>query len=244
MQNQTFTLKGETFTSPYSDKEVYERMHTALENGWNSRFAMDLCVAFTKWGWSDRQRPWAHKLIVEREKPRTTNLVAGLKPVVDHLRRCREARAEGGVGLLNPMVRIPLGDGELCLKLAGQRSKNPGSVSVASSHRFGEGQFYGWIDEEGNLDRRRNCGDDVVALLQRVAVDPANVINELGKESGRCCYCWAELSQVQSKIVGCGKKCASNFGVPYPNAAETREFVGSHPEVLVGATDAGRWEGS
>jgi hypothetical protein len=242
MQKQTFTVKGETFESPYSDKEIFERLTAALEGGWNSRFAMDLCVAFNRYSrWTDGQRQWAHKLVIDREKPREVNLVAGFKPIVDHLRHCRESRDAGGKGLLNPMVRIPLGEGEICLKLAGKNSRNPGYVSVASSHKYGEGQFYGWIDDDGNLDRRKSCGDDVIGLLNRVAADPANVINELGKELGRCCYCWAELSQVQSKIVGCGKKCASNYGVPYPNAAETREFVASHPEVLEGATDADRW---
>lgn len=241
MQKQTFTVKGQTFESPYCDKEVYERMLAAIEGGWRSSFAADLCACFPRRGWSDRQRPWAHKLVIDREKPRETNLVGGFKPIVDHLRHCRESRDAGGKGLLNPMVRVPLGDGEICLKLAGKNSRNPGYVSVASSHKFGEGTFYGWIDDAGNLDRRGGCGDDVISLLQRIAADPANVINELGKELGRCCYCWAELSQVQSKIVGCGKKCASNYGVPYPNAAETRAFIAENPSILEGATDADRW---
>jgi hypothetical protein len=46
---------------------------------------------------------------------------------------------------------------------------------------------------------------------------------------------------VQSKIAGCGKTCASNYGVDYPNAAQTRERLTENLDFLVGATDADRW---
>jgi hypothetical protein len=239
-----FTVKGKSFDSPYSDNEVRDKLAQLVnDDKVRGQFPKDLLDGFANYGnWTERQRPWAHKFVHDAENPAPpASKLPGFKTIVDHLRRCRERRDAGGAGLLNPMVRVELSGVKFTLKLAGPKSKNYGKVSVAESHRFGEGTFYGWIDENGGFDRYRGCTNDVLALLQRIASDPASQINEIGKESGRCCYCWAELSQVQSKIAGCGKTCADNYGVPYPRAAETRAFIAEHPEVLVGATDAGKW---
>jgi hypothetical protein len=118
--------------------------------------------------------------------------------------------------------------------------KRPGTVAVSESSRFREGDFYGYIDDD-TFEPRRSANSDVISILQRVAVDPPRIISEIGRQSGRCCYCPAKLTQVQSKIAGCGKTCASNYGVDYPNAAQTRERLTENLDFLVGATDADRW---
>ena len=240
---ETFMVQGEEFVSPHSDATVAGLLRGYLKSKKvRSNFARDLVAGFARHGsWTDKQRPWAHKLVFDVENPAPKNVVGGLGAIVEHMGRCRESRDRGGAGLKNPQVRIDLDGTKFTLKLAGARSRNAGCVSVASSHLFGEGLFFGWVDPSGDFDRRGACSDAVVALLRRIAVDPAAVISEIGKESGHCCYCWAALSQVQSKIAGCGKTCAKNYGAWYPTAAETRSFLMEHPEVLVGATDAERW---
>jgi hypothetical protein len=109
---------------------------------------------------------------------------------------------------------------------------------VSASHRFGEGKFYGFINAQGELNSKYGVPQEVQDILTRVAQDPARVISEIGKESGRCCYCYAELTTVQSKIAGCGGTCARNYGVDYPNAARTREVLRDNPEILEGSSDA------
>jgi len=251
----TFTVKNHgEFESPHTDDEVRRRLAQYLKDGkLKSEFATDysakLLSKFRQYGrWFENQTAWAHYFVFEVEKPLLAapkkQLISGMVKIVDHLQRCRESRDQGGAGLKNPQVRIDLNGTKFTLKLAGPRSRNKGKVSVAESHRFGEGRFFGWIEENGDFDRRGCCGQDVVDLLLRIAIDPATVISEIGKEMGLCCYCWAPLTQAQSKIAGCGKTCADNYGAWWPNAAETREFVAEHPEVLVGATDAERWENS
>jgi hypothetical protein len=251
----TFSVKnfGE-FESPHNDAEVVRRLTQYHREGkLKSDFAYEyggtLLGKYRKYGqWFPNQSAWAHFFVFQVEQPlladRKPPKIGGMQTIVEHLQRCRESRDQGGAGLKNPQVRIDLDGTKFTLKLAGPRSRNKGSVSVAESHRFGEGRFFGWIRSDGTFERRGCCGQDVVDLLQRIAVDPATQISEIGKEAGMCCYCWAPLSQVQSKLAGCGKTCADNYGAWYPNAAETREQVAEHPEVLVGATDAERWEDS
>lgn len=242
----TFNVKGQEFQSSHSDVEIAALLRQYLGNGKvKGDFPSDLVTGYNRYGrFTDRQRPWAHFLVWKAEQPvvKPQNAtVGGFLKIVEHMRQCRDNRNAGGAGLLNPMVRVELNGVRFTLKLAGGKSRHAGKVSVAESSHFGEGRFFGWIGVDGAFERYGACTNEVVALLQRIAADPAKEISEIGKESGHCCYCWAELSQVQSKIAGCGKTCADNYNVPYPNAEQTRAFVVEHPEVLVGATDADRW---
>jgi hypothetical protein len=167
--------------------------------------------------------------------------MVGLGLVFAHMVNCRTSRDEGGKGLLNPQITLTVGDQDVVLKLTGPKSKNPNKVSVASSHRYGEGVFYGYIDADGNFSSRRGLPVAVISILERIAQNPAQGIAEIGRESGRCCYCRIQLTTVQSKIAGYGKRCQMNYGGWYPTTDETRTFLMDHPEILDGASDADRW---
>jgi hypothetical protein len=251
---RTFNVKnhGEIQT-PHSDAEIYNRLARYHHGGLlKSDFAYNyggtLLMKRRQYGrWFDNQLAWAVYFVWQVENPlldqakRQGSTVTGLGSIVEHMEQCRARRDAGGAGLKNPQVRIKLNGVQFTLKLAGPNSRNRGCVSVAESHLFGEGDFYGWIQPNGEFKPRSVCSQGVIDLLQRIAQDPPTQINEIGKEAGMCCYCWSALSQVQSKIAGCGRTCARNYGVDYPNAAETREFVAQHPEVLTGSSDADRW---
>ena len=96
----------------------------------------------------------------------------------------------------------------------------------------------------GDAEVGLTTASDSLEVMQTEIAVMATQISEIGKESGRCCYCFSELTQVQSKIAGAGKTCSANYRAWYPNAAETREFVEQNPEILDGATDADRWANS
>lgn len=250
MQTIEIANKGIKFDSPYTNNEVAMVFRKLVENGEfeGNGFANDLYRGARKYGkYTAGQVPWLHVLVANHEgratRPNTTSVaLTGLGLIHKHLADCRKSREEGGKGLLHPMVGLLVGDQNVVLKLAGPKSRNKGKVSVASDHRYGHGDFYGWIDESGNMDSKKPIPQAVADILTRVAQDPARVISEIGKESGRCCYCFAELTTVQSKIAGCGKTCADNYGAEYPLTAETRQFVLDHPEILEGASDRDKWE--
>ena len=242
------TKRGIDFESPYTNTAAGMEFRRLIENGdlEGNDFAASLYAGARRHGsYTARQMPWLHVIIANHEnrptgRP-TVTPITGLKSIHSHLANCRKSKEDGGKGLLHPTVGLQVGGQTVVLKLAGAKSKHNGKVSVASDHRFGHGDFYGYIDENGNFDTRRPV-QAVNDILARVAVDPARVISEIGKESGRCCYCFAELTTVQSKIAGCGKTCADNYGVNYPRAADVRHFIDRDASVLDGASDREKWE--
>lgn len=245
------TDKNIQFDSPYTDHEAAQTFRTMVETGRiDSDFAKSLYHGAKKHGaYTARQIPWVHVIVAQAEgrptrpvAPSTGNLITtNYIKVVEHLSRCRQSREQGGKGLLNPVVGLTVNGQRVVLKLAGKKSRHQGKVSVASDHRYGQGQFFGWIEPNGTFRAYRETPQTIAAILDLLADDPAAAIAAIGKESGHCCYCFAELSTVQSKIAGCGEKCASNYGVAYPSAAETRQHIQQHPDVLDGASDRDRW---
>ncbi len=249
-----FTVRGKTFQSPYTDAEIAAKIielgKAGRLQGGTLNFARSLIRDWQKYHrFTPRQRPYAHEMVISREqsaKPKG-RLMPGFQGIYNHLRACRQRRDEGGAGLLNPMIAIGNGEAEILqgvrfvLKWTGPKSKRPNHVSVAECAGYGRGKFYGYIDENGQFERYNACPDLVVQYLQRITSDPAKEISAIGRESGLCCYCRAGLTQVQSKIAGCGKTCAQKYEVWWPNAAETRQYVAQNPAVLRGATDHERW---
>jgi len=205
-----------------------------------------LVAGFQRYGsWKPYHESWAAFYVAKVDHPERfqagnrdacTN-VPGMQSILLHMQTATQT-------LKRPVIVLTVGDEPneqtVVLKL-NTGGKRPGTVGVSQSTRFGEGAFYGYIGGDVFEPRSSVAGTSVVEILQRVAADPARVISEIGRQSGHCCYCNAKLEQVQSKIAGCGKTCADNYGVDYPNAARTREVLSENPDYLVGATDADRW---
>jgi hypothetical protein len=248
-----FTVRGKTFTSPYTDAEIVTKLielGQANKLGSSTNFARDLVMGYRKWKkFTDRQRPHAHEMVISREQPQQPKgrLIAGFIAIYQHLQACRQRRDEGGAGLLSPMIAIGNGEPEILqgvrfvMKWTGPKSKRPNHVAVSECAGYGQGKFYGYINEQGEFERYNACPDLVVQYLERITKNPRVEISAIGRESGLCCYCRAGLTQVQSKIAGCGKTCARKYEVWWPNAAETRTYVLDNPQVLRGATDQDRW---
>lgn len=240
-----FTIPGRnggaatSYDSPYTDVQVYHKLvQYVADSTVKGDFPRDLCRGYGKYTkFTPGQRPWAHKFVLDAEKPRQNVQVDGFLSIVEHM------QGAAASGMKNPQIRIEYNGVKFTLKLAGKGSRNCGKVSVAESHRYGEGMFYGWIGTDGKYQRYSAASDALVAVLAEIATDPANSINKMGLQAGHCCYCWAALTQVQSRIVGCGKTCAAHYNVDYPSAAETRVYIAQHPDVLVGASDLERWSG-
>jgi len=232
-----------TFESDYTDAPtLYDRLNALISRKEiASTHAVSLCEGYRKYGgWKDYHMGWAAFHVTKHDHPERFQVgnrpqtVTGLGKLHDHL-------TAATAHLKKPCVILTVGAITIVLKVCGSRSKKAGCLSVASSPKFGEGMFFGYIDPNGSFEPRQAATQGVIELLQFVASDPARLISEIGRESGLCCYCNAPLTQAQSKIAGAGKTCAKNYNVPWPNAARTREIVADCPEYLTGATDADRW---
>jgi len=129
-----------------------------------------------------------------------------------------------------PKIRLRDANGNtVVLKLSGNQSKYCGQIQITNDARFHdpESKYFGRIDQAGNFHFGAAGTPAVIALLEKLAADPAGVASEYGKLTGNCCFCGLPLTDPQSTAQGYGPICAAHYGLPwgkpkhvaYPDAA-------------------------
>jgi hypothetical protein len=127
--------------------------------------------------------------------------VVSLSGLVAFLKAARER------GLKFPKTRFAApGNGELLLSLAGDDSRNPGSVYVKLN-----GEYVGKVTREGAA----YGVDALLPTLQAIEADPAAAGAAYGALTGRCSFCGLGLTDEGSVEVGYGPVCASRYGLPH-----------------------------
>ena len=137
-----------------------------------------------------------------------------------------EVRALFDVGkskLKYPKVRFVMeDDSELCLALAGDRARHPGSINVTDGKKFGENIWYGRVHLDGKFEPSRNCTDEIIDFLKKFSEDPVSFAAEYGKRTGNCCFCHKPLKDDRSRHFGYGPVCAKKWELPW-STKEMRE---------------------
>jgi Family of unknown function (DUF6011) len=115
-----------------------------------------------------------------------------------------------------PKIRLQAANGGVVvLKLNGPKSKYQGSIAVTDDRPFGENSYYGRIERNGAWIPGRDSSPAIVALLDALAANPAEVASAYGKLTGNCCFCSTPLKDARSTAVGYGPICAEHFGLPW-----------------------------
>jgi len=216
-RSMSVVRKGVTipFTSDLTDNEaatVCERMT------WSS-FARDLAAKYEMHrGLSPKQLAWVHFLAVEQAKrdaaPKPVNPV--VPGVHDLLHRMADA------GKAKQKSRVTVYWRGLRLSIAGDASKNPGSITVTSDERAYEDRtWHGRILSTGEMQTRRSGAPEaVLSALSALSADPTEAaLAREGRVSGVCCRCNAELSTEVSKTLGFGPTCAKYLGLKHGKRA-------------------------
>jgi hypothetical protein len=200
------------FTSDLTDNEaaiVCERMT------W-SNFARDLAAKYeTHKGLSPKQLAWVHYLAAEQAKRDATPKVSF--PGIHGLLH-RMATAGGA----KQVSRVTVYWRGLRLSIAGDRSRNPGSITVTSDESAYEDRtWHGRILDTGEMQTRRSGAPEAVsAALRELSNDPTEqTLAREGRVSGVCCRCNAELSTDVSKTLGYGPTCAKYLGLKHGKRA-------------------------
>jgi hypothetical protein len=123
-------------------------------------------------------------------------------------------------GLKTPKITLASGPITVRFKLAGVHSKYHGQVIVDDGGAFGQGTYFGRIDQGHNLVSSSKLTADVLALIVRFAEAPLAVAVELGKKSGNCQFCNKELTTAESLAAGYGPVCAKHWGLPWGSKKE------------------------
>lgn len=136
---QTFTLKGETFTSNLENREAIEAVAQL-----RSAFALSLASQYARKGTlSPKQWPWVHKLAADAVKPQ-----ASVKPqsvAVDCTEIVSLFDHASAKGMKRPRITFP----EAKFSLAGLSSRRPGTIHVAQGSY--PGKYFGYITREGQF---------------------------------------------------------------------------------------------
>lgn len=115
-----------------------------------------------------------------------------------------------------PKIRLMDQDGlVIVLTIAGQKSRNPGTVNVTDAGSWQDRAWYGRIRLDGQFEPSQRCASGVAELLQAFAADPEGVAAAYGRLSGHCCFCSAELTDDRSIEVGYGPVCAKHYGLAW-----------------------------
>ena len=101
------------------------------------------------------------------------------------------------------------------------RSKAPGAISLNDGGPKGADVWYGSIALDGTFRPTRACPPSVKATVAEFAADPGAYAAAYGKGTSRCCFCATEITTDESKAVGYGPVCASNYGLPWGSKAPT-----------------------
>jgi hypothetical protein len=92
------------------------------------------------------------------------------------------------------------------MKLAGDNSRNPGSIYVTDE----AGEYLGKV-AGGRFSATRACSQEVKAQVAKVLADPLGEAKAFGLQAGSCCICSRELTDPASVEAGIGPICAAKF---------------------------------
>jgi hypothetical protein len=178
-------------------------------------FASSLINQFSRKGTlSPKQTPWVTKLVAlakgEAPAPPEPQQVGDLTGLIQLFKTA-------GAKLKWPKIRLTINGVPVVLSLAGQRSKAPGSLSIAGDGGWSDRSWYGRVSPEGAFSPSRSLtpafAADLVPVLERLSTKPLETIQTIGKFYGRCILCNLVLSDERSLAAGFGETCAKNWGL-------------------------------
>jgi hypothetical protein len=166
---------------------------------------------------SDKQLPWVDTLIARATTPKAEPVKTDLgsfKGVIALF----DAFHKNAPKLKHPKIRLQTADGKpVCLSIAGAKAKAPGTINVTDGGKFGENEWYGRIDKDGQWTQSLKAHASLAPLLKALARHPAQTAAAYGKLTGNCCFCRIPLTTAESTEVGYGPVCAKNYGLPWGN---------------------------
>lgn len=153
--------------------------------------------------------------VVKTRKPLATARVGSMASVLALF-----AKAKTHLKYPAIVLSVPEADMTLRLSVAGPRAKVPGSITVLTAERNGDGgrAWIGRIHTDGTFEispRVNGKEGTITARLEAFAADPAKVAAEHGHLTGACCFCNKALTDERSTEVGYGPVCAGHFDLPW-----------------------------
>jgi hypothetical protein len=133
-------------------------------------------------------------------------------------------------GLKWPEISLDLKGWPVVLRIAGEKSSQPGTITVTNGvaptrslyyvPKEGgprEPQFFGRIHRDGVFKPHGALEMwkvlPIIKLLKDLSTDPAALARAQGGLTGKCCFCKLPLTDEKSVAAGMGETCAKHYGL-------------------------------
>jgi hypothetical protein len=133
-------------------------------------------------------------------------------------------------GLQWPAITLELNGWPVVLRLAGEKSSQPGTIAVTNGVPTSrslyyvpkeggprEPQFFGRIHRDGVFKPHGALEMwkvlPIIKILKDLATDPAALAKAQSGLTGKCCFCKLPLTDEKSVAAGMGETCAKHYGL-------------------------------
>lgn len=174
-------------------------------------FARDL-VRKADRGLSDKQLYWVRKLATPKPAAQQLTSTTAMTALVELFERVARR-------LKFPALLIGSEKVALRLSLAGEKSREPGTINVCTIGNYATREYVGRIRKDGSYQPAARFtavdGDYAVEALRAFCIDPVKAAQDYAKLTGHCCFCGLLLRDKRSTNVGYGPICAQNWEMPW-----------------------------
>lgn len=228
----------------------------------SQNFAQSLIRQGKNKGWlSDKQMPFVHKMIAEAEEAKASRVARDAKYAADRIARAaaREAHriattpvsdedAEEGY---EAVLELFDAAGSTLTRTKIHLITDSGKeVVVRSNRRKAESNDVLYVHHHGaeNNDRNAQFGhiskdtsswnftpatdEEVRETMSLFKANPIQTVIDMGRKSGRCCFCSLPLTDERSTAHGYGKICAGHYGLAWSRATARAIEEGIEMKVL------------
>ena len=201
-------------TLKWRNKEVKTTMSdedavmVLLEQHKGNSFAAKLSQAFARGRTlSESQLYWIHTIAINGPKENEKEVIKFTHTLeVVHL--LETARSNG---LKFPKITVPATNGDFYVfSLAGEKSKYNGNLTVKRNWD----ETWCSILRDGTLYRQKSMTEVDTGTIQDLLKGFTAVCVTSGLVTGRCVFCYKEITDSNSKKRGYGPICARNYGLP------------------------------
>ena len=161
-QRTLVNRKGRTVVTNRSDGEAFAELERRVDEGSVGEFARDLVSKGRRYGLSEEQYWWVHKLLVPPTELDCSEVAT----------RMRNAR-RNGVGIKALRLTVSSDEGNVVqLSMAGSRSKYCGDIWVTDGGVYPDNTLYGRIDAVSGMFLGSDVPDDVTKVLEDIQDNP------------------------------------------------------------------------
>jgi len=206
------TRKGLEVNTHLSDDEAASIVSALRTN----KFGLELVNKYRHGvSLSEDQLAWVHKIALDATG-KSNQVTLNNGPTTVNLLPIYKFIKQGHKGGGFPLLRISLPDKRtlfIGLK-SGATSANPWQVQIRCG-TWDEGGYFGRIDTLGVFYKTRECGDDIVEFLKKLAENPALTLADAGRAAGICPLCGQDLTTAAAAAHGYGEACAHRYLLPW-----------------------------